>query len=103
MKLEIDVNIRHVGTDELNDIKHLLAELFKQGKKMAESFDTLNAKVDTLETTISDERAETLAALKALKDIIAGAGDAQAKIDALGARLDTAISDVQGIITDADK
>lgn len=66
---------------------------------MAQSQADVQAKLDTLSQTIDAERAEVLAALKALKDQI-GAG---ADLTALGDAVDALIAKTQGIITDADK
>lgn len=66
---------------------------------MAQSQADVQAKLDTLSKAIDDERAEVLAALKALKDQIAGGAD----LTALGDSVDAMIAKTQGIITDADK
>lgn len=66
---------------------------------MAQSVADVQAKLDTLSKTIDAEREEVLAALKALKDQIAGGAD----LTALGDAVDAMIAKTQGIITDADK
>lgn len=77
---------------------------------MAESIATLNQKFDDLSAAQDAERTEWLTLLGGFKDEIKRLGDlvaagtavTQADLDALGARLDGAITKTQGIVDAKD-
>lgn len=92
------------------EVRQRLNYILERINEMAETVATLNEKLDKLTETQAAERQEWLDLLKGFKDeikrlsdlVAAGGVATQADLDALGGRIDAAVTATQGIVDAAD-
>lgn len=108
---DVVVHVHLAGEADVRSIKESLAKLIHLGDTLMTDVAELNSKLDALEAGQVAERAEWLqfaaefkTQIQALKDqIAAGTPASQADLDALGARLDSALAKNASIVDAADK
>ena len=99
MRITFDINVNLKGTNE-TEVIDLLNKIIKQNTHMAKNIADLSAKADELQTSldlvqakVAENTATLQAEIQELKDIIA-AGGSGAEVDAVFAKLDATLVDL---------